>query len=75
MIGTPATLPEFAAATVGIVPATNDGGFVAGGMGDACVATDDVELDRAGDAGRCEAADTDAGGEGAVKELPEFRCW
>ncbi len=75
VIGTPDTLPEFAAATEGTVHAINDGGLVAAGMDDACVATEDVELERVGDAGRCEAADTDAGGDGAVKELAEFRCW
>jgi hypothetical protein len=75
VIGTPATLPEFVAATVGNVPATKDGGFVAAGINDDWVATDDVELDRVGDGGRCTAEVTDAGGEGAVKELAEFRCW
>ena len=34
VIGTPATLPELVAATVGTVPATKDGGFVAAGIDD-----------------------------------------
>lgn len=76
VIGTPVTLPVLAAATVGTVPPIR-GGLLITPLEPAagCVATDEVELDLAGDAGRCGAADTDAGGDGAVNELFELRCW
>ena len=39
------------------------------------VAIEEVEFDLAGDDGRCEMKLFRAGGEGAVKELAELRCW
>ena len=51
VIGTPVTLPEFVAVSPGTLPARSVGG-PAGGAADACVMTDEVELDLAGDDGR-----------------------
>lgn len=46
------------------------------GTDEDCVAIDDAELERAGDAGRCDPAGAAvAGGDGAVNELAELRCW
>lgn len=76
VIGTPAALPELAAVSVGTLPEMRVGLLTTPvGTEDDCVATDEVEFDRAGDDGRCDAADAEAGGEGAVKELAELRCW
>jgi hypothetical protein len=44
------------------------------GAVEACVIIDDVELERAGDAGRW-FKKAMGGGEGAAKELAELRCW
>lgn len=44
------------------------------GTEDDCVATDDVEFDLAGEAGRWAITVANVGGEGAVKELAELRC-
>lgn len=76
VIGTPVTLPVLAAATVGIVPPIRGGLLITPlELAAGCVATDEVELDLVGEAGRCGAVDTDAGGDGAVNELFELRCW
>ncbi len=77
-----------AAARLGTVPRTRVGLLttdeplpdaatpVAGtGMVDACVTMDDVELDRVGEDGRLLAKEAVGGGDGAVNELAEFRCW
>ena len=37
--------------------------------------TDEVEFDRAGDDGRALTNEAVGGGEGAVNELAELRCW
>lgn len=78
VMGTPVTLPEFVAAMPGTLP-TMSGGLlttpVGGTLEDCCVAMDDVEFDLAGEVGRCAATETEAGGEGAVKELVDPRCW
>jgi hypothetical protein len=74
-MGTPVTLPELAAAIPGTVPPIR-GGFVMTAA-EACVVTDEVELDRAGDDGRMltNEAELVGGGEGAANEPPEFLCW
>lgn len=42
---------------------------------EACVAMDEVLLDRAGDVGLRLTKDAVAGGDGAANEPDEFRCW
>lgn len=66
------TLPELAAARPGTLPPIRVG-FVSTAEDD-CVATDEVELERAGDWGGALTKDAvgAGGGEGAVKD-PEFR--
>ncbi|KAK2073865.1 hypothetical protein P8C59_008110 [Phyllachora maydis] len=49
--GTPVTLPDFAAAMLGTWPAMSGGFEITHVAADACVITDDVEFDRAGDVG------------------------
>ena len=71
VIGTPVTLPEFAAVSAGTCPEIN-GGLLITLAGS--VATDEVELDRAGEDGLADTNDA-GGGDGAVMELFEFRCW
>lgn len=73
MIGTPVTLAEFVAAMPGTLP-TMRGGLLITGTEEACVATEEVELDLAGECGRCDPVTDDAGGDGAVKELVDPRC-
>ena len=75
--GTPVTLPEFAAAMLGTFPVMSEGLLttLVFGTVDVWVAIEDAELDLAGEEGRGGAVDVDAGGEGAVKELTELRCW
>lgn len=80
VIGTPVTLPELAAAMPGTLPEMRVGLLTTPTAGTvevcvACVAMEDVELDRAGDDGRWEKVVVVAGGDGAVKELDELRCW
>lgn len=74
-MGTPVTLPEFAAVRPGTCPTISDG-LVMTPACDGCVTIDDVEFDRAGDDGRwlTNEASEAAGGDGAVRELPESRC-
>lgn len=73
VIGTPPILAETGdAVTVGMVPLMSVGLLTTPVMVD-WVATEDVEFDRVGDEGRC--IDTDAGGEGAVNDEAELRCW
>lgn len=73
-MGTPVTLPELVAAILGTVPPIS-GGFVMTAL-DACVATEEVLLDRAGDEGLrlTNEAEVAGGGDGAVNELFELRC-
>jgi hypothetical protein len=65
-MGTPVTLPELAAAMLGTLPPINVG-FVRTAE-EACVAIDEVLLDRAGDAGRMLTNEAVGGGEGAANE-------
>lgn len=67
VMGTPVTLPELAAVMPGTLPEMRCG-FVLTAVDD-CVAIDEAEFVRVGEAGRCVAADEVAGGDGAVKEL------
>lgn len=69
VIGTPVTLPELVAAMPGTVPPMSVGAF---SIPDPCVTTEHVELERAGDDGRCPAV-AKAGGEGAANELEAVR--
>lgn len=73
--GTPVTLPELVAVKPGTLPPIRGGLFTTvGGTVDDCVAMDDVELDRAGEWGRCELNElVVGGGEGAANELIEPR--
>jgi len=74
VIGIPVTLPELVAAIPGTLP-TIKGGLLTTTV-DAWVVTEETELDLAGELGRPLGNDTvDVGGDGAVKELAEFRCW
>ena len=76
VMGTPVTFPEFAAAMPGTFPEIS-GGLLTTPVGtvEDCVAIDDAELERAGDAGLWPPyVVVEAGGEGAVKELDELRC-
>jgi hypothetical protein len=76
--GTPVTLPELVAVRPGTLPPIRVGLFTTvEGTVDDCVAMEDVELDRAGEWGRCELNElVVGGGEGAAKELiePRFGC-
>lgn len=76
-MGTPPAFPPPAAVKVGMLPTMRDGLLTTpvDGCSEDCVATDDAEFDRAGDDGRCGTAGTEAGGDGAVNELFELRCW
>lgn len=75
-MGTPVTLPELVATTAGTVPDIRVGLLITPvGFDEDCVAMDDAEFDLAGEGGLCEAALTEAGGDGAVNELAELRCW
>lgn len=73
--GTPVTLPELAAAMLGMLPLMSGGLFTtaAEGTADDCVAIDEAELDRAGEWGRWLVKDADVGGEGAANEVPDDR--
>lgn len=75
VMGTPVTLAELVAAMPGTFPAMSVGLLTTpAGTADACVATDEVEFDLAGDDGLCEVkAALEAGGDGAVNELAELR--
>lgn len=69
-------MPLLAAVRVGTLPEMRCGLVTTPvGTDEDCVATDDVELDLVGDEGRCDAGGAEAGGDGAVKELAELRCW
>lgn len=80
VIGTPVTLAELVAAMLGTLPPIRVGLFIT--LVEACVTTDDVELDLAGEDGRTtmgmpDVAETNdavatAGGDGAANELDEF---
>jgi hypothetical protein len=76
--GTPVTLAELVAVIAGTFPEMRGGLLtIVAGMAEDCVATEDVELDRVGEEGRCVGAAVDAvdaGGDGAVNELAEFLC-
>lgn len=75
VIGTPVTAPELAAARLGTVPPIKVGFDMT--AADAWVVTEDVLFERAGEDGLMlmnEAAVV-LGGEGAVNELEELRCW
>lgn len=75
MAGIATTLPELAAARPGTLPPMR-GGLVSTADDD-CVATEEAELDRAGDWGGWDPtkeAVGAGGGDGAVNEPPEFRC-
>lgn len=75
VIGTPTAFEEFVAVRAGTLPAISVGLLTTPvGTEEDCVAIEDVELDLAGDDGRCEVGGADVGGEGAVKELAELRC-
>lgn len=77
MIGTPVTLPELVAVSPGTLPPMS-GGLLTTLVGtvDDWVAMDEVEFDLAGEWGRCMLNDdVDAGGDGAVKDVAELRCW
>lgn len=73
VIGTPVTLPECVAVSPGTFPARS-GGAVAEGTTDACVMTEEVELDLAGDDGRWLTNEAASDGDGAVNELLDSRC-
>lgn len=79
VIGIPVTLPELAAAMPGTLPEIRVGLLMTpvGTELDwvVIVAIEDVEFERVGDEGRWEAREAEGGGEGAVKELAELRCW
>lgn len=76
VMGTPWALEELVAVKAGTLPAIRVGLLTTPvGTDEDCVAIDDVELERVGDAGRCDPAGAVAGGDGAVNELAEFRCW
>lgn len=71
----PVTLPEFVAAIEGTLPEISVGLLTTPvGTDEACVAIEEVEFDLAGEEGRCDTNGAEAGGEGAVNELAEFRC-
>lgn len=72
VMGIPVTLAEFVAAMLGTLPTMREG-LVLTGCADDWVATDEVELDLAGDEGRALAKPAARGGDGAVNELAEFR--
>ena len=75
VMGTPVTLPELAAAMLGMLLTIKVGLLITpDGAVEACVTIDDVEFDRAGDDGRAPTKAAAGGGEGAVKELAEFLC-
>lgn len=74
--GTPEALPPLAAVSAGRLPASS--GLLPTtllGTADDCVATDDAEFDLVGDEGRWETGGAVAGGDEAVNELAELRCW
>lgn len=74
----PLDFPPLEPVRAGTVPAISGGLLTTPGRAneDDCVATDEVEFDRAGGDGRCDTAVVAvAGGDGAVKELTELRCW
>jgi len=73
-MGTPVTLPELAAAMLGMLLTISVGLLMTAGAVDACVTMDDVEFDRAGDDGRPLTKAAAGGGDGAAKELAESRC-
>lgn len=76
VIGMPCAFPELAAVKAGTLPAMRVGLLTTPvGTDEDCVATDDVELERVGDDGRCDPAGAVAGGDGAVNELAELRWW
>lgn len=76
LIGTFPTGPVLAAAIPGTLPPISVGlVLTAEGTKDDCVATEEVEFDLAGECGLCGAADVEAGGDGAVMELIDPRCW
>lgn len=75
MIGTPVTLAELAAAILGMLPEMR-GGFVKMLVWtlEIWVAIEEVEFDLVGDEGRAVAKAAVVGGDGAARELEEFRC-
>lgn len=73
VMGIPVTFPELAAAIPGTLPPIKVGFVIT--AADACVVTDDVLFDRAGDDGLRLTKEAVVGGEGAANELAEFRCW
>lgn len=75
VMGTPVTFAELVAAIPGMLPTMRDGLVAILGWAEDCVATDDVELDLAGDEGRGWLAKPAArGGDCAEKEPAELRC-
>lgn len=72
VMGTPVTLPVLAADMLGTLPPIKVG-FVITAV-DACVVTEEVLFDRAGEDGLMLTKDAVAGGEGAAKEPCESRC-
>ena len=73
VMGTPVTFPELAAAIPGTLPPINVGFVMT--AADACVVTEDVLFDRAGEDGLMLTKEAVVGGDGAANELAEFRCW
>jgi len=70
-MGTPVTLPELVAAMLGTLLTMRAGLLT---TLEACVTTDEVEFDRAGDDGRPLMKEASCGGgDGAANELDEFR--
>lgn len=67
---TPDPLPELVAVMEGTLPLIRGGLLM---IPEGCVATEDVELDLAGDDGRCSGPAEVEGGDGAVRELAELR--
>jgi hypothetical protein len=76
VIGTPWAFAELVAVRAGTLPEMR-GGLLTTPVWtvEDCVAIDDVEFDLVGEDGRCEPAGAVAGGDGAVNELAELRCW
>ena len=73
VMGTPVTFPELVAAMLGTLPPIKVGFVMT--AADACVVTDDVLFDRAGEDGLMLTKEAVVGGDCAANELAEFRCW